>query len=730
MARSGPRSSKRPPPAPKPPEWQRRLDSARAALRWPLRLGSSALLLALGAAVLDGVIRDRIFADGRWTHHRAVFGIMLAAGVALATVSGLVLAAGRAAAWALSRSAPRVARWAPAVIAGTAVMLALAPAVFWVFQGRGFGGGALARFGPYAVVTAAGVGGAVLYVVVGWALGAVERGRERAALAIAAGLFAIAGGLAIVDLTAFVSLYARLHSAVELVAAIVWLAASLVVVTLIARVGPRVHRALDALGASALIWALAFFGGEDLRAWHAEVLDPVRREPVYAGRMVARLAYVDAAQEGEFGERAVTSRDLQALLDKYGIEEVARHPKWEAPFEEPAAVADAVRALRGSARDLNIVIYYVDTLRADVAYDPSRMPNVARFASASVRFDRAYSTGSDTLSSLPAIIGGSYDVRRPHARSVVETAREYGLAPTVFIPESAYEFLHKLMPSFEFDDAVRLSDYQVSGVWGYGADGPTAGPLVDSALSWMASRGDTRFFAWIFNFDVHNWRELEPGYLKFVAEQHGMVAEGNEQFDYDVSARGVDDAFGRLLDGLEELGLRDRTMVLFLSDHGEGLGYEGFWVHSVFLWEPLVKVPLVLSVPGLQPRSVGEAVSLVDVAPTLERFIVSDPTLSSYQGEDLMSYLVPERPPRRLPLLMVSTVQTKLARLGILDGRWKLVLPTDWKAPELYDLEAEDPDARDVSAEHPAVVLRLMSELVGAPTFASAHEDLLEPAEE
>src|SRR5690606_2503502 len=99
----------------------------------------------------------------------------------------------------------------------------------------------------------------------------------------------------------------------------------------------------------------------------------------------------------------------------------------------------------------------------------------------------------------------------------------------------------------------------------------------------------------------------------------------------------VDEAFGRLVDGLEQLGLERNTVVLFVSDHGEALGKNDFWVHAVYLWEPLVRVPLVLAAPGLPPTVVREPVGLVDVAPTLARYIHPAPSMLGYHGEDLVT---------------------------------------------------------------------------------------------
>jgi arylsulfatase A-like enzyme len=294
------------------------------------------------------------------------------------------------------------------------------------------------------------------------------------------------------------------------------------------------------------------------------------------------------------------------------------------------------------------------------------------------------------------------------------------------VSQSAREFLSKLLPQFSFQETTVVPDYSPGNenVWGYGADQPTAGRLVDRSLDWLREHRDQPFFMWVFNFDVHNWRELDDAYARQAGKQFGLFDEADPVWRYRVAAREVDAQLGRFLDGLRDLGVADDTVLLFVSDHGEGLGRDGFWVHSVFLWDSLVHVPLMLRAPGVPPSRVGDVVSLVDVAPTLARYMVVDAETGGYQGEDLLGYVVPNRPARQRPLLFMGTLKEVPVRLGIIDpsAPWKLVLPLEGAVPELYDLRAADPDSLDVSGERRPEMLRLLNELVRAPLFPRLNE--------
>jgi hypothetical protein len=99
--------------------------------------------------------------------------------------------------------------------------------------------------------------------------------------------------------------------------------------------------------------------------------------------------------------------------------------------------------------------------------------------------------------------------------------------------------------------------------------------------------------------------------------------------------------------------------------------------------------------------------------------MLPEPRMGSYHGEDLIGYLVPGRPKRRLPVLSQASAQQSLLRVGIIDsaGPWKLVLNFESGQPELYDLRLKDPDAVNVADQNRAVTLRLLSTLVRSPVF-------------
>jgi arylsulfatase A-like enzyme len=114
---------------------------------------------------------------------------------------------------------------------------------------------------------------------------------------------------------------------------------------------------------------------------------------------------------------------------------------------------------------------------------------------------------------------------------------------------------------------------------------------------------------------------------------------------YMASVRFMDQQVGRLLDALDRLGLREETIVIFLSDHGYNLGEHDCWSKSS-LWEGSIRVPLVISVPGKKYENHygttrESIVELLDIYPTLADLGGLAPEIPEIlQGKSLVDHLL------------------------------------------------------------------------------------------
>jgi uncharacterized protein len=593
----------------------------------------------------------------------------------------------------------------------------------WAFTGEAVSAIRWAHLGPAALLLlgAAGVWCAALLALLG--AERLQRGDHAMTVALALGFLIVGLQIARIDLTQYVALYTRLHTALEVAS---WGALGVGYGLLLAVAQRRyanVARAIQWLGVSSLVLTVLLLVSPGLRTRVEGGLRHVFLEEVYVGRMLRRLQLAEAFVSDPRGFRSLPLSRLEGLRKRHGLV-TEQDPKWRGA---PAPLSPERQAqlwkLRDPLRRYNVIVYYVDTLRGDVAADRHTMPNVVAFSEGALRFPRAYSASSDTLRALPALTGGVYDILSTPKNDVLRLARRAGYESTLLIPKSAQHFLAKLRPEFRFDRTVAIADHPAQQeVWGYGADRPTSGQMVDRALELLDEPRRKRqpFFFWLFNFDLHNWRELSSAHVEAAMQRFGITEDPDKlAFRYRAVAAALDAEFGRFILELEQRKLLDNTVILFVSDHGEALGRDGFWVHSVFLWEPLVRVPLLLKAPGLPAREVRERVSAVDIAPTLARYMLPNPDLSGYAGDDLLHHLLEPPHPRRLPILLVSASKDVLVRVGVVDPQrdYKLVLSLEAALPELYDLNAEDPDSNNVADQHPELTDKLLRLLVASPVF-------------
>jgi arylsulfatase A-like enzyme len=223
-------------------------------------------------------------------------------------------------------------------------------------------------------------------------------------------------------------------------------------------------------------------------------------------------------------------------------------------------------------------------------------------------------------------------------------------------------------------------------------------------------------FAGLFQDD---WRP-EPKPHHFYSEGESDEKMVGERRRYDQYIAYVDDQLGSLYDTLQMQGLLDKTWLILTSDHGE-MFERGIWKHTTrTLFEPVIRVPLLISVPGQEERrDVYEYTSCVDLLPTLLH--VTNQSIPPWiEGEVLPSFRDDNSPSDR-PIYVVEAKSnpkfgpiTK-ATLAIRRGPYKLVYYSyeDYDgAIELFDLENDPEELNDLSVSRQSLAADLKNELL------------------
>lgn len=686
---------------------------------------AASCLLAAYCQVLADAIWRVDYSTPLSLHWWGAFCLYSSVGGALGALACVIVAierglVARLGAWFSASWRPWVA---PAYFGLVGALLSFSVA-YWTFSGKGISETIWATLGPplFLLLVFVGIGLWSRWLLwVGWH--SEQQRHRRLFIAVA---LAISIVLTLVDRYVFVSLYDRLHAFLEAAVLVVLASVCGLLLNMVIEKRQRLAVGAGVVAVSGAFAALLFVTSGAARESVDRSLTHAWVDPVYAGRMLRRLEELETYLKDPRAYDGINMQRLDRLRERYHLKDVSLANAWVAPPAPAAASATRQRLADNGLRSPNILVFYIDTLRNDVARDSSIMPNLAKFASQSLDFRRAYATGSDTLRSLPGITGGSYFVRHTHGGDLCNLARRSNYDSSLYIAKSARQFLEQLRPSFAFEHEVQVGDYaEGRDVWGYGADGATAEKIVDSALAHLREHKNDKFFMWLFNFDQHNWRELSDDYVAQVKTKYNVPAEGTYNSRYRAIATAIDAQFGRLLHGLDDLGLTDDTVVLLVSDHGEGLGDGGFWVHSVFLWESLIHVPLLLRVPGVEPRVVDRVVSLVDIAPTLAPFLVPGAPLQGYHGEDLLLHADGKAPPRRFPVLFAAALRDELVRIGMVDdaGDLKLVVRLEAAQLEMHDLNGPNPDDSNVVSRQPERGQAMLRRLAKSPSFPREPDD-------
>jgi arylsulfatase A-like enzyme len=316
----------------------------------------------------------------------------------------------------------------------------------------------------------------------------------------------------------------------------------------------------------------------------------------------------------------------------------------------PGQLASGSSAARVD-RDFDMIVITIDTLRIDLGfmgYDKPVSPNLDKLAAKSTVFERVYSLASYTGKSIGPMMIGKYPSETVRNGAHFNT---YG-AENVFVAErmkaagiqtmgaaSHWYFKHDFGLS-QGMDAWDLSAMPAESA-GDNDTSVTSPQLTDAAIALLSKPENTskRFFMWLHYFDPHAHYVAHPEAPSFQRNTGGANAWMKPLYDGEVWF--TDHHIGRLLDFVDAQPWGKDTVVVVTADHGEAFDEHGMNWHGVDLWEPLVRVPLVVYVPGVAPHRVALKRSHVDLVPTLlDLMRVPKPGPSELSGESMIASIV------------------------------------------------------------------------------------------
>jgi len=348
-----------------------------------------------------------------------------------------------------------------------------------------------------------------------------------------------------------------------------------------------------------------------------------------------------------------------------------------------------------------IIVISIDTLRADhlpaYGYGKVKTPAIDALAADSVVFERAYSHAPQTLPAHASLLSGRLPFEtgvrdnvgftiKDNERLLPQMLRDRGFTTGGVV--SAYVLRKEtgIARGFDFFDGEMPPSSPELSIGQVQRDGAES---VAIAERWLQSIGTARAFLFLHLYEPH--------------KPYAPPARFAQYAPYDGEIAYTDELVGRIVRYLKSHQLYDRSTIVLLSDHGEGLGDHGEQEHGLFVYDEAIHVPLVIKQEGNAGagRRVADLVQHVDLVPTILD-LVKAPGSGGFRGRSLKPLL--EGTGRLAETPVYSEALYARYHFGwseltaLTDERYRYI-----KAPreELYDLRQDRDERANIAAERP-----------------------------
>lgn len=366
-----------------------------------------------------------------------------------------------------------------------------------------------------------------------------------------------------------------------------------------------------------------------------------------------------------------------------------------------------------------VILVSIDTLRADhlpaYGYTGVATPNLDALRADAVLFGNAYSHVPLTLPSHTTIFTGLLPPQNgvrdnlgyalgPQPATLAAFLKANGYATGGAVSSIVLSHATGVARGFDFwEDNIEptQASQSISRVQRGGAD--TEALLSD----WVSGHAAGPFFAFLHLFEPHSpYEPPEPYRSRYPLLYDGEIAR-------------ADEILGQFVRFLKDRDIYDRALVIFLSDHGEGLNDHGEDEHGVLLYREEIHVPLMVKFPKSARRgeTVMDPVALVDVFPTVAD-VLGLPAPPGLAGRSVAALLRGPAGPEAAGRRIYSETLYPRLHLGwsdlasLVDSRDHYI---DSPHAELYDIGADPGEKNDLSAGLPPAFRSMRAELSQMP---------------
>ncbi|MFQ5738918.1 MAG: sulfatase-like hydrolase/transferase [Acidobacteriota bacterium] len=287
-----------------------------------------------------------------------------------------------------------------------------------------------------------------------------------------------------------------------------------------------------------------------------------------------------------------------------------------------------------------IILISIDTLRADylpmLGASDVRTPALQDLARKGIVFTQAVTSTPLTLPAHTSLMTGTYPLFHgvrdnsgyrlpPEIPTLAETLQKRGYTTAAFVASAVLDHRFGLNRGFEtYGDEFG----ETSVLRGVLAE-RRADEVVDRAIQWLRRKRSPRLFLWVHLYDPHAPYEAPGSFL-----DRGYKGE----IEY------VDGQIARLFEELKKQQLLDSSLIVVVSDHGEDLNQHGEPTHGFFIYDTVLRIPLIVKLPANLSAGtrVEDQVRLIDVAPTILQ-VLRIPDSPVWQGKGLLGAALGKR---------------------------------------------------------------------------------------
>lgn len=376
-------------------------------------------------------------------------------------------------------------------------------------------------------------------------------------------------------------------------------------------------------------------------------------------------------------------------------------------------------------RAQNLLLITVDALRSDhlgcYGYGLDQ-DNISALAKKSLVYDNAFTTLPTTQPAMSSIFTSlyprSHTVRKnglvlpEEALTLAEILKQNGWSTVAFVSAFPLDKRFQLNQGFDdYKDSIGATGKKKSLKFEVDAE-----HMTNAVLKWLNKHPvKSKFFIWIHYFDPHAPYKPPARFANLKSPVAGATPSLNA---YDGEIAFLNEQLGRLFAGLKKSGLSDNTLILMVSDHGEGFDEHGYSGHGWFLYDEVTRVALLVHGPGIRPGRTSVLTQHVDLAPgILDYFGIPIP--ATFEGKSWWSVLQGKQTPRdavwverRLPPVGVSAEQ-KTEEQETATEKWAyrtataLFIYSSDGANEYYDLTKDPLEKNNIYTPNSADAARL-----------------------